>query len=127
MEKIKSFFKKVLAVILILGIIVVLFLNFAHYSDGTRAGIPMKLSKKGVIFKTWEGQLNVGGITNTPDGAIPTVWEFSVDNDADSVITKLNTAIDQGKRVKVFYKEKYIKFFWLGDTKYFAYKVDILK
>lgn len=126
MEKIKSFLKKALAIIIVLAIIVFLFLNFAHYSEGTRAGLPVKLSRKGVVFKTWEGQLNVGGITNTPDGAMTNVWDFSVNNSADSVITKINEAIDGGNRVKIFYKEKYAKFFWQGDTKYFAYKVEVL-
>lgn len=126
MEAIKRFLKKLLAGVLILGILVVLFLYFANYSEGSRAGTPMKVSKRGVLFKTYEGQLNVGGITNTPGGAIPTVWEFSVRPAKDSVLIKLNTAIDKGKRVKVYYKEKYIKFFWMGETKYFAYKVDVL-
>jgi len=127
MDKIKSFLKKLLAIIIVIGILVLVFLYFADYSDGTRAGIPMKLSKKGVLFKTYEAQLNVGGITNSKEGAIPTVWDFSIPKSADSVITKLDDAIDQGKRVKIFYNEKYIKFFWRGDTKYYAYDVDVIE
>jgi len=127
MEKVKSFFKKLLVIVVVLGILTMLFLYFADYSEGTRAGIPMKLSKKGVLFKTWEGQLNVGGISNTPDGAIPTVWEFSIPKSADSVIVKLNKAIDEGKRAKVFYHEKYMRFFWRGDTKHYAYDVQIIE
>jgi hypothetical protein len=30
----------------------------------------------------------------------------------------------QGKYVKVYYKERYKTFFWLGDTKYFINKVE---
>lgn len=127
METFKRFLKKLFAGLLLLGVLVLLFLYYANYSDGTRAGIPMKMSKKGVLFKTYEGQLNVGGISNTPDGAIPTVWDFSVRNSEDSVLYKLNAAVDEGKRVKLYYKEKYRKLFWIGDTKYFVYKVDILK
>jgi len=127
MDKIKSFLKKLLAIIIVIGILVLVFLYFADYSDGTRAGIPMKLSKKGVLFKTYEAQLNVGGITNSKEGAIPTVWDFSIPKSADSVITKLDDAIDQGKRVKIFYNEKYIKFFWRGDTEYYAYDVDVIE
>ncbi len=127
MRKIISFFKILGVIILVIAIGVFLFLNFADYSDGTRAGIPMKLSRKGVIFKTHEGQLNVGGITNTPDGAIPTVWDFTVPSKNDSVLIKLNKAIDEGKRVKIYYHEKFVKFFWKGDTKHFAYEVEIIK
>ena len=126
MEKFRSFLKKLLAIVIVIGIIIMLFLNFADYSDGTRAGVPMKLSKRGVLFKTYEAQLNVGGMTNTPEGAIPSVWEFSIPKSNDRVIVKLNEAIDEGKRVKIFYTEKYIKFFWRGETKYYAYDVEMI-
>ncbi len=126
MEKIKSFFKKLLAIAVVIGLLVITFMYFADYSDGTRAGVPMKLSKKGVLFKTYEAQLNVGGMTNTPEGAIPTVWEFSIPKSNDSVIVKMNKAIDEGKRVKVYYNEKYMRFFWRGDTKYYAYDVEVI-
>ncbi|MCX2743585.1 hypothetical protein OO013_06900 [Mangrovivirga sp. M17] len=36
----------------------------------------------------------------------------------------LNDPIDQGQRVKLHYKEKYVRFFWQGDTKYFVYEVE---
>ncbi len=126
MEKIKSFLKKLLAIVFVLGIITLVLLYFADFSEGTRAGVPMKLSKRGVLFKTYEGQLNVGGMTNTPEGAIPTVWDFSIPKANDSVIVKMNDAIDHGKRVKVFYHEKYIRFFWRGDTKYYAYDIEVI-
>lgn len=99
----------------------------ANYSSGFRAGVPTKISKKGVILKTFEGTLNVGGLTNTSDGAIPTTWDFTVRKSADSVITKIDKAILEGHRVKLMYHEKYVKFFWLGDTEYFVYDVEILE
>ena len=126
MDRIISFLKKLFVIALIISVAVLAFFMFGYYSDGTRAGVPMKISKRGVIFKTYEGQLNVGGITNTNTGAIPTVWDFSVTNQGDSVIQELNRAIDEGKRVKIYYKEKYMKFFWQGDTKYFAYQIEVL-
>jgi hypothetical protein len=49
-----------------------------HYSEGMRTGVLVKFSQKGVIWKSWEGQLNLGGVTQTDKGAVPTVWEFSV-------------------------------------------------
>ena len=30
-----------------------------------------------------------------------------------------------GQRVKVYYKEKYFKFSWIADTKYYVYKVEV--
>ena len=84
------------------------------------------MSNKGYIIKTWEGSLNVGGLTNTSEGAIPTTWDYTVKKSADSVITKLDKAIIDGHRVKLMYHEKIAHFFWLGDTKYFVYDVEIL-
>lgn len=122
-----SLLKKIGIIILLLVIAVFVFLNLASYSSGFRAGVPTKLSKKGVIFKTYEGTMNVGGLTNTAEGAIPTTWDFTVRKSADSVITKINRAIENGRRVKLIYDEKYVRFFWLGDTKYFVYDVEMLE
>ena len=51
------------------------FVLYANYSSGVRAGVPVEFSRKGVIFKTYEGELNLGGITNTAEGTIPTTWD----------------------------------------------------
>lgn len=118
--------KKVGIIILLLGIGVLVFLNVANFSEGYRQGVPTKISKRGVIIKTHEGTLNVGGLTNSSEGAIPTTWDFTVKKSADSVITKIDKAILGNKRVKLMYQEKYVRFFWLGDTKYFVYDVEIL-
>ena len=126
MEGFLSLLKKICIVIVILAIGVFIFLNLANYSTGFRAGVPTKFSNKGVIIKTWEGTLNVGGLTNSAEGAIPTTWDFTVKNSADSVITKIDNAILNGRRVKLMYHEKYVRFFWLGDTKYFVYDVEVL-
>jgi len=119
--------KKVGIIILILAIAVFVFLNVANYSSGFRAGVPTKISKKGVLLKTYEGTMNIGGLTNTSEGAIPTTWDFTVRKSADSVITKIDKAILEGHRVKLMYHEKYVKFFWLGDTEYFVYDVEVLE
>ncbi|MBK7268496.1 MAG: hypothetical protein IPI07_02900 [Flavobacteriales bacterium] len=37
----------------------VLFLYYASYSEGSRSGMVIKLSKRGMVFKTWEGQMNL--------------------------------------------------------------------
>ena len=70
--------------------------------------------------------MNIGGLTNSADGAIPTTWDFTVRKSADSVIAKIDKAILSGDRVKLMYNEKYVRFFWLGDTEYFVYDVTIL-
>jgi len=126
MSKFMSVLKRIGIILLLLLIGVMVFLNLANFSTGFRAGVPTKLSKKGVIFKTWEGQLNVGGLTNSAEGAIPTQWDFTIKASADSVVSKIDKAILEGKRVKLLYQEKYVRFFWFGDTKYFVYDVEVL-
>ncbi len=124
MEFIKSIIRKILIGALVLGILTMLFLYYANYSSGYRAGVPIKLSHKGTIFKTWEGELNIGGLTNSADGVMPTSWSFSVRGSNKEVREQINSASDHSKRVKLYYKEKFARLFWLGDTKYFVYKVE---
>ena len=122
----KTFIKIVIALIVIV-IGVFAFLSYGNFSSGYRAGVPIKVSHKGVLFKTWEGELNVGGLTNSGQGAIPTTWAFSIEKDQAEVRQKIEEAITKGKRVKLSYEEKFVKFFWKGDTKYFIQEVEILE
>ncbi len=122
----KTLIKIVIALIVIV-IGVFAFLSYGNFSSGYRAGVPIKVSHKGVLFKTWEGELNVGGLTNSGQGAIPTTWAFSIEKDQAEVRQKIEEAITKGKRVKLSYEEKFVKFFWKGDTKYFIQEVEILE
>lgn len=123
METFRKIVKWTIGIIAVLVLLVILFFNYASYSDGYRVGVPIKVSHKGNIFKTYEGELNVGGLTNSSEGVLPTTWAFSIRGADQEVRDKLNSAVEQGHRVKVFYKEKYIRIFWRGDTKYFVYDV----
>lgn len=127
MEKFKKIVKWTIGTIVLLVIIVFLFLNYASYSTGFRVGTPIKLSHKGNIIKTWEGEMNIGGLTSSSEGVIPTSWEFSIHDGDEEVRKKLNEAIEQGQRVKLLYEEKYVRFFWQGDTKYFVYDVQAVQ
>ena len=111
----------------IIFVIVMIFLHVANYSTGYRAGVPIKMSHKGTIFKTWEGEMNIGGLTTSAEGVMPTSWSFSVKKGNEQVRQEIESAIDNGKRVKLHYKEKFAILFWRGDTKYFVYKVEEVK
>ena len=126
MEGFLKLLKRIGIVILLLAIVIFVFLNVANYSSGFRAGVPTKVSKRGIIIKTYEGTMNIGGLTNSAQGAIPTTWDFTVKKSADSVIAKMDMAILNENRVKLMYEEKYVRFFWYGDTKYFVYDVEVL-
>ena len=109
--------------ILFIGIAVVLlgiagYFAFAYYvpfSEGYRSGELIKFSRKGVLAKTWEGEISQG-----ISGA--QIFSFSVEDGQKEVIQQLKDF--QGKYVKVTYKERYTTFFWWGDTKYFITKVE---
>jgi hypothetical protein len=90
------------------------------YSDGDRTGYVYKFSKKGYVFKTYEGILKTGfvNIGNTSEE-----WEFSVD---DEKVAEQLKALDQRVVVKLHYKQHYTKLFWRGDTKYFVYKIETM-
>jgi hypothetical protein len=119
-------FKKVLFAILVIFLAVMAFLYYGTYSEGTRAGIIMKVSKRGAIFKTWEGQMNLQtfGAIKDPNNIISETFTFSVERGNEALIEKLNKAALSGKRVNLVYIERYIKVFWRGDTKVFAIDVE---
>lgn len=91
------------------------FVYYVPFSEGYRSGELIKFSRKGVLAKTWEGEISQG-----ISGA--QIFEFSVEDNQKEVIENLRDF--QGKYVKVTYKERYATFFWLGDTKYFIIAVE---
>jgi hypothetical protein len=130
--------KLILGILLALILLVGGYFLFGNYSDGFRAGTMIKFSKRGTVFKTYEGQLNLGMVLNSspsddPDAArapqtsVNSVWEFSVNDDDQEVVNTLEEALLTGKRVKVHYREKFYRLPFQGDTKYFVYKAEMLK
>lgn len=110
--------KKIIGVLfgttIILAILYYIFIYFITYSTGVRSGELIKISRKGVLIKTWEGAISQG-----ISGA--QVFTFSIEEKDKEVIENLQKY--QGRYVKLYYKERYATFFWLGDTKYFITKV----
>lgn len=90
------------------------FIYYVPYSEGYRSGELIKFSRKGVLVKTWEGQISQG-LSGT------NVFSFSVEDSEKEIIEKMKEF--QGQYIKVTYKERYATFFWLGDTKYFITEV----
>jgi hypothetical protein len=112
-------------VVFLLGILFFTVAYNLNFSDGYRSGTLVKLSHKGTIFKTYEGQLLSGGLATSEGGDIASnMWDFSVEKDNQQVLEDIETAVDGSYRVKLRYKEKYFSFFWRGDTKYFVYAVE---
>lgn len=87
-----------------------------NYSDGERAGYVQKLSRKGWVCKTWEGEL---ALVNLP-GAMPEIFYFSVRDDA--VAKRIQEVV--GKRVALTYEEHIgVPTNCFGETDYFVVDV----
>ena len=119
----------VAGVLLFILIAVGAFMYYGNYSDGFRAGSLLKLSRKGMVFKTWEGELSQGFLEqNVDQGGVATkIWPFSVRGSDETTLTRLQEAMARGQRVKLHYDEKYIKVPWVGDTKYVVNEVEVIQ
>jgi len=128
-DKVASFhlMRKFFILLAILVLAMVAYGIFADkyvYSDGNRAGIVRKISHKGFLYKTWEGELQTGiGIGQVGGGDI---WQFTANND-QAVISALERAAETGKRVSLHYQEKKFQFSFMGDTHYFVDRVEEVK
>jgi hypothetical protein len=121
-----STFKKIIVFILIIGLAILAFLYFGTYSEGTRAGIIMKISKRGAVIKTWEGQMNLEtfGAVKDATNIVTETFTFSIERGNQELVDELNDAALTGERVNLQYIERYIQVFWRGDTKVFAVGVE---
>lgn len=114
--------KLILIIVLLILAFVGWYVSTGYFSSGERAGTISKLSERGYIFKTNEGVLNEGGYSGETGTLTPRYWDFSAIE--DSVVLKLKSALSSGERITLVYHEKFLKFPWNGDTKYFI--IDVL-
>lgn len=119
-------FLTILLILILVGAGITWLLGHWSFSDGSRAGTISKLSRKGYIFKTNEGELNEGGYSGETGALTRKIFEFSV-LENDTVIRKLEKALKTGERVTLKYEERVFKFPWNGDTKYFITEVEFLE
>jgi len=110
----KKFIVITIGILLLSGIGYFTVLYNATYSEGVRSGELIKFSKKGVVFKTYEGELSQG-----ISGA--QIFSFSVLDSDEKVISDLKEM--EGNYVKLTYVERYRTFPWWGDSKYFIIEV----
>jgi hypothetical protein len=101
--------------ILIPAVVIALWIWVAlgySYASGERAGYVQKISKKGWLCKTWEGEL---AMANLP-GTMPQIFTFSVRNDSIAKVIEQNI----GKQVSLTYEQhKGIPTTCFGETEYF--------
>ena len=95
---------------------------FYTYSDGYRSGLLQKLSHKGNIFKTYEGELVQRSIVSTGNvGIASEKFYFSVAS--DSVAKAMQNF--EGKNVKLHYLQKNGTLSWRGESEYIVDMVSI--
>ena len=128
-QRIKGTAKRIIKItfitLLILGIAVLSFMYWGVYDEGVRAGTVLRVSKKGMLFKTVEGQLNLQTF-GALKGANPIMesFDFSVESNETEVIKNLEESALSGERVNLHYIKRYTTIPWRGDTKYFIIKVE---
>ena len=111
----------IIVLVLVLGVGGWTWLTLTYdYSVGERAGYVQKISHKGWLCKTWEGQLSM---VNFP-GAAPEVFLFTVRDHA--VAKRIETSV--GKRVALSYEQHIgVPSVCFSDTEYFITDVRIIE
>ena len=107
--------------------------NNIEYSKGQRVGVVNKVSEKGLIWKTKEGQLSLEGRTSTGDYVGAGVWDFSIDRlakhgeNVDELYSQIRQAMEEGQRVKITYKQPLAAWPWRASTTYLVQSVKPLE
>ena len=114
-------FKRVVLPLLALGALVALYFWGAiswSYASGERAGWVQKLSHKGWVCKTWEGELALVSLPGTtPEKFTFTIWDDKVAEQVARIM---------GKRVSLHYEEKVgLPGSCFGDTRYYVTGVTV--
>ena len=114
-------FKRLVLPLLVLLLLVAAYFWLAlswSFSTGDRAGWVQKLSNKGWICKTWEGELALVSLPGTtPEKFLFTIWD-------DAVAKEVTRAM--GKRVTLHYEEKVgLPGSCFGDTRYYVTAVTV--
>lgn len=105
-----------IAVIIIAGLLIFGYVRyFVPFSDsGVKAGILNNVKHKGIIFKTYEGELIQSGFGQGMQGLQSNEFQFSID-DKNLAIKLMGMS---GQNVKLHYKEYYGRLPWRGYSKF---------
>jgi len=118
----KKFFRWIIALLIIFLAVFIYIKYFYTYSEGYRAGLLQKFSKKGVVFKTYEGEMILSSVATSREIAIASEkFFFTMIN--KNLIRQFDTL--QGKNVIVHYIQKNGAVFWRGDSKYLVDSVQV--
>jgi len=112
-------------IVLILSVLLIGFIFWKYYftySEGDRFGLLQKISRKGTVFKTYEGEMilsSVRGNANVPLASEKFYFSVANKNVADQ-LSRL-----QGRSVTVHYKQKNGTLPWRGESEYIVDSVRV--
>ncbi len=122
MKKLKKIAYWILTIVIVIIAVFIYFKYSFTYSTGYRAGLLQKFSEKGLVFKTYEGEMVLSSVQSNANVAIASEkFLFSV---ADETVAKSMEQI-QGRHVVVHYKEKNGALPWRGDSHYIVDSVRV--
>lgn len=120
-------------------LLVMLGIPSAEYSKGTRIGVITKFSYKGYLYKTYEGELLMGGLVQTQNaegvsGVSANVFQFSLDaemqhgENLQALADTINKALETGQRIKLEYQQENLTDLnrSRGSTQYYVIKASII-
>jgi hypothetical protein len=106
--------------------------NNWQVSEGERTGMVNKVSTKGYFWKTYEGQMALEGLTSGGSSTSANIWDFSVDEQTrhnenkDEIFRRLQSSMDNGRKVKVKYLEMAYTWPWRSGSNYLIQNVSYL-
>jgi hypothetical protein len=120
-----KFLKRLLFVLLAVGLAVMLFLYYGVFERGVMAGKVLRIAEKGVVFKTYEGQFSREAFgTLKGESPLAETYDFSVEASEKEVLNELEAVALTGERVNLHFVKRYMKFPWRGDTRVFVIRVE---
>jgi len=117
--------KRLLLIALVLALGILAFGYWGVYEKGAMAGKVLRVTEKGLLFKTYEGKISLESF-GALKGVSPVAetFDFSIEGDQTAVIKQLEEVALSGERVNLHFVKRYVRFPWRGDTKYFVEKVE---
>lgn len=120
----KTIFKAVFAIFMLIVLSSILIFSSKifgglniEYSSGQRTGVPLKISRKGVYWKTWEGELSLQMMKAGENGRmVNMIFTYSVSS--DSIAQIIESRAKSGDVVTLHYKEYFLRGFMYGETSY---------
>lgn len=111
--------------VMIVAVMFAIFYPFGimeNYSDGQRTGDVYKFSKRGIIAKSWEGGMYLGGF-HSSGGKSPTIetdkFYFSIPGDeaSETLVAQLNECAEKRSGCTIYYKQWLLNP-WYIDSRY---------